>query len=413
MQRLEEWLRANGGHISEDVLVSCAPLCALEAEEGEAARGAFEAADRGAFAGSGGLQPGADVCRLPVRLLITEAGVREQLPYGQALQEASEQIEPGSSGLLLLAALLLSEGALQCSRRACAVSSTASEILAPSTSFHAAYYEALPADLSHLPVMWPPGDKLHDLLRGTRLERLLKAKRHLLGLEFALLQSLAPTLQASWEDFLWARATVSNRAYALKIGGTLQRCLVPWADLLNHGTCDSATVHYTFVDGVSAYFLMRSGDAGAGSASEVLQSYGDKSNAALLLDYGFALRARPEAAAATLYISLKGEGRPGVPLGDSAADARSRLLRAARRSGGARLDLACGNPGDLLPLLRAMVAEESELEGTVQDGARPLPLPTEHACTCRTAASRSQTHSGTELDWNAVAQSLGASKFST
>jgi len=119
-------------------------------------------------------------------------------------------------------------------------------------------------------------------------------------LEFASLQACAPSLGASLEDYLWARGTVSSRAYALKIDGRSVRCLVPWADLLNHGGQGQTSVHYAFCDGGATdadaghkedgFFLMRSSDTGVAPHLEVLQSYGPtKSNSALLLDYGFAV----------------------------------------------------------------------------------------------------------------------------
>ncbi|CAJ1405735.1 unnamed protein product [Effrenium voratum] len=250
MEGLEAWIRRHG---------RCE---AVAFQVGSRGRGAFAAES---------LQGVEELCRLPAKLLITEARAAAGLPWGAQLREAAEEFT-GAPGLLVLTSFLLHEDAKKhaASESAC-------------DSFYAPYYRALPKDLN-TPMLWP--EAWHpNCIRGSHLERLIKAKRHSLALEFTLLQSHHEK-PISWEDFLWARSIVASRAYALP---ELHRCLVPWADLLNHGTAEEVAVRYTFEgnadDGEFVMTLCRPLVAN----EELLQSYGRKPNALLLLDYGFVL----------------------------------------------------------------------------------------------------------------------------
>lgn len=129
-----------------------------------------------------------------------------------------------------------------------------------------------------MPSCWPADHWLHAAIRGSHLERLVKAKRHSLGLEFSLLQSYAAEhIPICWEDFLWCRCMVASRAYSLCLDGvTSQRCMVPWADLLNHGQGEELSARYAFQPGSSAddgYVLMRITKPVA-DGREVFQTYG-------------------------------------------------------------------------------------------------------------------------------------------
>ncbi|CAK8998998.1 unnamed protein product [Durusdinium trenchii] len=195
------------------------------------------------------------------------------MAFGHELRMAAEEFT-AAPGLVLLTAFLLHEGAAG----------------AHCNSFYAPYFHVLPKKLSSLPVCWPDDHWLHSTIKGSHLERQVRAKRHNLGLEFALLKSYVGKLPLTWEDFLWARCIVSSRAYSLQS----QRCLVPWADLLNHGTSSEVCVRYGLEGETASDFVMNLGQL-VPQGAELLQSYGDKPNATLLLDYGFVLPQAPPA----------------------------------------------------------------------------------------------------------------------
>ncbi|CAE7402734.1 unnamed protein product [Symbiodinium natans] len=266
---LETWIREHGGRICEAASV-------VEAD-----------GYRGVFAHEG-LPADTDFCRIPLKLLITESLAEASLPFGPELRMAAEQLMPSAAGLLLLTALLLQDSAPQAAK---------APLGTGAQSFFAPYYQALPVEVQHMPAFWPAEHWLHASLRGSHLERLVKARRHSLGLEFSLLQSQAGKhLSVEWEDFLWCRCMVSSRAYSLPVDGSShQRCLVPWADLLNHGQGDHLLARYGFQsardedEGCPGHFLMRITRPVA-EGQEVFQTYGDKTNPTLFVDYGFCLQ---------------------------------------------------------------------------------------------------------------------------
>jgi len=379
VRALEVWIRDQGGFISDAVAVRVR-------NTGANAPADFEAASRGVFAGANGLLPGTDVCRLPEKLLITEARARDAMPFGEALGIAAEQLQPQSAGLILLAAYLLWDGAKNVVGR----TESSLDKERQCRSFHWPYYRALTQDLSYLPALWAADDVMQHRLRGSRLQARLRAKRHMLGLEFALLQSYAPDLSSTtFDDYLWARGVVSSRAYALQIRGDVAlRCLVPLADLLNHGGRGQTAVRYAFDDmdgsGQSGSFLMRASEDGVGPHCEILQSYGpSKNNAALFLDYGFVLVPTSMAAGvATSSDRLTGDAEATIAVrlpqaveGDSdkkkACDSRLRLWRAARRppTGVAVVDVKLASCGPLFSLLRVACASSEDLRAIVESGA--------------------------------------------
>ena len=262
---LEHWIAEHGGVVHSDVII----------DQGNRGRGVFASED---------LEGGSLLCRVPEKLLITERLAEASLTYGQELRLAASEFS-AAPGLLLITAFLLEEraGDENCQ------------------SFFAPYFRVLPKELLTSPVCWPEGHWLQSMIKGSHLERQVRAKKHSLGLEFALLQSCAPGAGVlTWKDFLWARCIVASRAYSL---GS-QRCLVPWADLLNHGTASEVCARYrlendlnpaVYGDFVMCFSKMvQKGD-------ELLQSYGEKPNASLLLDYGFVL---PQAAVGVVSLSF-------------------------------------------------------------------------------------------------------------
>eukprot|EP00435_Cladocopium_sp_Y103_P010361 s4083_g2.t1 len=249
IKSLESWIAENGGFTHPSLSIRC----------GARGRGVVTTEQLSS----------AELCRLPWRLLISEELAEQSLSFGSELRASAEEF--GSApGLLLLSAFLLQE-------RAQSSASSAS-----GDQFYSPYYQVLPR-CANLPASWPEGHWLHSGIKGSHLERQIRAKRHSLGLEFSLLQSYAPSY--TWEEFLWARSVVASRAYALRG----QRCLVPWADLLNHGASHEVQARYHILDeGLQSDFVMAL-TKDLAKDEEVLQSYGEKPNAMLLLDYGFVL----------------------------------------------------------------------------------------------------------------------------
>ena len=101
----------------------------------------------------------------------------------------------------------------------------------------------------------------------------------------ALFPDTFPKSQYTLELFRWAYLTVMARAFGRRID---YMSLVPFADMLNHG---SVRVKYDLnTDGNDMFRLFPSpGSPGYKKGAEVFNSYGRRDNEHLLLHYGFAM----------------------------------------------------------------------------------------------------------------------------
>ncbi|OLQ11569.1 hypothetical protein AK812_SmicGene4584 [Symbiodinium microadriaticum] len=334
---LESWIRSHGGSICEAASV-------LDAD-----------GYRGVFAREA-LWPDIDFCRIPQKLLITERLAEGSLTFGQALRQSAEELMPSAAGLLLLTALLLRDSAAESARAAPG---------AGGESFFAPYYQALPTEVRQMPSCWPADHWLHAAIRGSHLERLVKAKRHSLGLEFSLLQShAAEHIPICWEDFLWCRCMVASRAYSLPLDGvTSQRCMVPFADLLNHGQGEELSARYAFQPGSSAddgYVLMRITKPVA-DGREVFQTYGEKNMPTLFVDYGFCFQQACAVTSLQITAPICSEGSTAVQ-----KEAYRKFWQLAGGPPGRKaitVEVDASGWRRVLPMLRAAAACNAEQEG--------------------------------------------------
>lgn len=125
-------------------------------------------------------------------------------------------------------------------------------------------------------------------LRGTGFVALLAARRERLVREWEQLRGAADGFaDLECDEWLLARSLVTSRAFAL--GPARAPTLVPIADLLNHAPTPAADWDIAPDNGA---FVLRASTPVA-PAVEVHDSYGAKSNARLLLHYGFVLPDNP------------------------------------------------------------------------------------------------------------------------
>ena len=97
-----------------------------------------------------------------------------------------------------------------------------------------------------------------------------------------------PALSAevySWEAFEWAMSMLFSRAINLREVGQL--ALVPYADLLNHSPYAFSYFYYQSIPLSNEREVTLYADRSYAKNDQVLISYGQKSNAELLLLYGF------------------------------------------------------------------------------------------------------------------------------
>lgn len=293
---------------------------------------------------------GAEVLVLPARLLITAATARDS-PEGLALTAAGWR--PSTDHAWLALAVLMAERA-------------------GAESPHAAYVAALPRDLRHLPSGFTKAQR--RALRGSPLLATLEERERACLVEHAGLAALCGAA-----EFQWARAVATSRAFAFPTPAGPVAALVPLADLMNHS--DAPTVSWRFDAARSAFVCAATGPLTRGAA--LTDSYGAKSSARNLLNYGFVPAEAVDVAAVFLPLhALDPEAPPAL------AAARRRLLgpprsfddgyalyartvagkreTRVRLDGLSRFELGTQDPCALpacLSALRVAVADAGELRG--------------------------------------------------
>ncbi|MFN7144247.1 MAG: SET domain-containing protein, partial [Myxococcota bacterium] len=145
------------------------------------------------------------------------------------------------------------------------------------------YVATVPTDLAGHPLFF--GADARHALRGTAFLAVVEARRARLAEEHAWIRARVPVFaDLDAAEWIAARTLVTSRSFACGEGDAL----APVADLLNHA---GAPVAAWTCDPVAGFRLRIARPVPAGA--EITQSYGPKSNARLLLGYGFTLRENP------------------------------------------------------------------------------------------------------------------------
>ena len=231
MRRFLDWLKAGGAEFSRLRVTNTA-------------RGGRGVVATAAFA------PGDVLLRVPEPLLLTVDKAERRPDVADALQRARSSGLSTNDGNLALALYLAGE----------------------EDCFWAPYRQAL-GGVAHLPLFWPASDL--ELLAGSPLVADVAARKDDVA-------ATTSTLGLD-EGFAVAEAHVLSRAFEFDRGK--RRAMVPFADLLNTNRHQDRHVDFEFEGDAFVMRAIRSGVVG----DEVTDSYGPKSNARYLLNYGFAL----------------------------------------------------------------------------------------------------------------------------
>ncbi|MCC6557451.1 MAG: SET domain-containing protein-lysine N-methyltransferase [Polyangiaceae bacterium] len=243
--------------------------------------------ERGAFAARP-LAEGERVLELPSRFMITEETARASA--------IGERIAAGTGGRAnahsYLAAQLLEE------RRSPA-------------SFFRPFIDALPASYRHMPMFYH--DKELFFLNGSVAQKSVQDRWDSYMGDYHFLVAKVPGFDAfGVHDFVWARLTVCTRTFGVSAHGARVRSLVPLADMLNHHLPPEASWGYD--ERAAAFTLTAERDVAPGEP--VRTTYGRRSNAHLLINYGFVIEGNEHDVA-----GLRLEIPPGDPLLDAKAAA--------------------------------------------------------------------------------------------
>ena len=231
MKRFLDWLKAGGAEFSRLRVTTTA-------------RGGRGVVATAAFA------PGDVLLRVPEPLLLTVDKAARRPDVADALARARSNGVSTNDGNLALALYLAGE----------------------EDCFWSPYRQAL-GGVAHLPLFWPASDL--ELLAGSPLAEEVESRK----------DDVAATTAALGLDdgFAVAEAHVLSRAFEFDRGK--RRAMVPFADLLNTNRHQDRHVDFEFEGDAFVMRAIRSGIKG----DEVTDSYGPKSNARYLLNYGFAL----------------------------------------------------------------------------------------------------------------------------
>lgn len=162
------------------------------------------------------------------------------------------------------------------------------------------YLQSLPDEESALPLMWPE-EKAKEFLRGTELQKALINDRQLLHDDYESV--LVPLMRRypkrfpiesisthfSFQDFQRCSSVVVARYF--QVDSAYSDALVPLADAFNHKT-DGEHIHLESSDDsdtIELRVVVRVPEAGM----EVYNTYGQHSNAYLMMKYGFCEQENP------------------------------------------------------------------------------------------------------------------------
>lgn len=246
------WLLENGAELNPRASV----------REDEVGRGIWS---------SGALDLGAEVAKIPWRLLLTKATAMRSLGLSPRLAK-----EVGEYPCIALQ--LIHE-----------------KYLLKEESFWHSYLELLP-ETEEIGASFTWNDDDLELLSGSLIKNMSKFLREKISEEY---QSITQKVFAQNPErfpqdvftlprFLWAYAVLLSRSFRLRLDGKDEViALVPWIDFMNHDPDSKAYVAATR-DGNGPAVLLKTDRPYQGD-EQIFDSYGRRSNDELLLLYGFSL----------------------------------------------------------------------------------------------------------------------------
>lgn len=173
------------------------------------------------------------------------------------------------------------------------------------------YLDLLPptyAAYQHVPLLFP-ADDLAQLRGSFALDR-IRERRQALEREYTLLVQGVPELRTlAYEDFVWARLSVTTRVFGLTIAGRQTQGLVPLADLLNHKL--PRQTKWIYQDAMEGFVMTALQAFSPGDA--VHDSYGRRCNGRFFANYGFALPDNEDNEARLVFATPDGPRAFSVP----------------------------------------------------------------------------------------------------
>ena len=146
------------------------------------------------------------------------------------------------------------------------------------------YFDLLPKDFSNFPIFYT--NKELEYLKGSPfLSQILEKKEDMKNDYNKICEYLPDFKQFSYLKFVEARVLISSRIFGISINENKTDVLAPFADLLNHKRPRQTQWYYD--DNLQSFVIQATENIKEGS--EIFDSYGKKTNARFLLNYGFCL----------------------------------------------------------------------------------------------------------------------------
>ena len=146
------------------------------------------------------------------------------------------------------------------------------------------YFDLFPKDFSNFPVFYKK-EELEYLKGSPFLLQILEKKKDMKN-DYNKLCKYLPNYQLfKYKKFKEARMLISSRIFGISINDKKTDVLAPFADLLNHKR--PRQTQWYFDDNLESFVIQAIDNIKEGD--EIFDSYGKKTNARFLLNYGFCL----------------------------------------------------------------------------------------------------------------------------
>ena len=146
------------------------------------------------------------------------------------------------------------------------------------------YFDLLPKDYGNFPIFYNQ-DEL-EYLCGSPFLNLVINKKIDMQMDYnKLCEKIDNFSQFSFDKFCKARCIISSRVFGITIHNVKTDALVPFADLLNHRR--PRQTQWFYDDEKDAFIVQAIENIEQGN--EIFDSYGKKTNARFLLNYGFSI----------------------------------------------------------------------------------------------------------------------------
>ena len=146
------------------------------------------------------------------------------------------------------------------------------------------YFDLLPKDFSNFPIFYQK--KELEYLKGSPLLQQIMESKEDLKKDYNKLCEILPNFnQFPFTKFCKTRILISSRVFGISMNGKKTDVLVPFADLLNHKRPKQTQWYYD--DKLESFVIESIENIKQGC--EIFDSYGKKTNARFLLNYGFCL----------------------------------------------------------------------------------------------------------------------------